>query len=100
MTEKAGVPVVEFLKKYWFLITTLVTMSAAWGENSNKINNLEDAVKANAATQVEVIDLKTKSAAVDERTKNMQNTQDAMQQTQIQQQRLLEEILLRLQKGK
>jgi len=100
MTEKAGVPVVEFLKKYWFLITTLVTMSAAWGENSNKINNLEDAVKANAATQVEVIDLKTKAAAVDERTKNMQNTQDAMQQTQIQQQRLLEEILLRLQKGK
>lgn len=100
MTEKAGVPVVEFLKKYWFLITTLVTMSAAWGENTNKINNLEDAVKANAATQVEVIDLKTKSAAVDERTKNMQNTQDAMQQTQIQQQRLLEEILLRLQKGK
>lgn len=100
MTEKAGVPVVEFLKKYWFLITTLVTMSAAWGENTNKINNLEDAVKANAATQVEVIDLKTKAAAVDERTKNMQNTQDAMQQTQIQQQRLLEEILLRLQKGK
>ena len=90
----------EFLKKYWFLITALVAMSVAWGETANKITTLGDAVKSNAQTQSEVSDLKAKSAAVDERTKNMQDTQEAMQQTQIQQQRLLEEILIRMPKGK
>ena len=91
---------IDNLKQYWFLIVALVSMSVAWGESYNKINNLEDAVKSNAQTQSEVSDMKAKAAAVDERTKNMQETQNAIQQTQKQQQRLLEQILINMPKAK
>ena len=90
----------EFLKKYWFIITAVVAMSAAWGETRTKVITLEDAVKTNAATQADVSDLKANAAAIDERTKAMQKTQEVIQDNQANQQKLLEQILLNMPKGK
>lgn len=86
----------DLLKKWWFIITAIIGLSTAWGANTVKINNLEDAVKSNAATQAEVSDLRAKSSAVEERTKAIQSTQKEIQDNQQEQQRLLHEILLRL----
>lgn len=71
--------VVEFLKKYWFILSFIVGSSVAWGQNTLKVQSLEDAVKANAetATQVKVLE---------DRTKGMKEEQDH-------QRGLLEQIL-------
>ena len=71
--------VVEFLKKYWFILSFLVASGIAWGQNTLKVQSLEDAVKANAetATQVKVLE---------DRTKGMKEEQDH-------QRGLLEQIL-------
>jgi len=81
------------IKNYWVIIVAVVSISTAWGENAIKISNLEDAVKSNAETQKQVSGLKEKSAAIDERTQ-------AMQQTQVEQQKMLEQIYSQLLKSK
>ena len=53
-------------------------MSTAWGATQNKVNNLEDAVKSNASTQAQVPELQAKQAAIDERTKAIQQTQQTI----------------------
>jgi uncharacterized protein YlxW (UPF0749 family) len=100
MAEKQNMSIVDFLLKYWVIIVAVVSISTAWGSDAVRITNIEDAVKSNAETHQQVQDLKEKSAAIDERTKAMKDTQDAMQETQIEQQKLLEQILLRMQKGR
>lgn len=90
----------DFLKKYWFIITAVVTMSTAWGATSNRITTLEEAVKSNADTQAQVSQLQANQAAIDERTKAIQDTQKSMQDNQMQQQQLLQQILIRMPKGK
>jgi hypothetical protein len=76
----------EFLKKYWFLITSVITVSAAWGGQQIKINNIEEAVKVQAQNQAAITELKEKSARQDERTQRMLDNQ-------AQQQRLLEILI-------
>lgn len=93
-------PIGDFLKKYWFIIIAVVAMSAAWGQTQNKVSTLEDAVKSNADTQSQVSELQAKQAAIDERTKAIQDTQKTIQDNQQQQQQLLQQILIRMPKGK
>ena len=68
MTTENKPDLVTNLQKHWFLILALVACTSVWGEARAKISNLEDAVKANAATQSQV-------ARLDERTKLMLESQ-------------------------
>lgn len=80
-----------YLKTYWFLIVAFFTMSVAWGQSQLKIQTLEEAVKETATTQQQVQALKEQVARTDERTQLMLDSQ-------IRQERLIENILLNQQK--
>lgn len=86
MAEEPNQSVVDKLKSHWFLILALVSMTSAFAESRIKIQTLEDAVKSNASTQKEVVDLKTQTARVDERTK-------AMLESQARQERMIEILI-------
>lgn len=78
--------VVEFLKKHWFLIVALVTLSSAWGQSQVKIQTLEEAVKQNVTTQSDITVIKSDLARFDERGK-------ALVESQARQERMIELLL-------
>lgn len=77
---------VDFLKKHWFLIVALVTLSSAWGQSQIKIQTLEEAVKQNSTTQAEITVIKSDLARFDERGK-------ALVESQARQERMIEMLL-------
>jgi hypothetical protein len=72
--------ILKWLKDYWFIGAFLVASSMAWGENTTKIQTLEEAVKAQAQVQQEIVQLKQGQATLDERTKLMLDAQKETQQ--------------------
>jgi len=66
---------VILLKRYWFLITTVCAISAAWGQAQIKIVTLEDAVKQTTTIRDDVSNLKAKVERIDERTLAFSNEQ-------------------------
>lgn len=97
---KEKISIGDFLLKYWVIIVAVVGMSTAWGATQVRVNTLEDAVKSNAETQAQVSDLKATTAALNERTKQMQQNQQQIQDNQMQQQQLLQQILINMPKRK
>lgn len=77
---------IQWLKTHWFLLTALIAIGSAWGQQQIKVESLEEAVKQNVATQQEIKDLKEQQARVDERTK-------AILEGQARQERLIELLL-------
>lgn len=77
---------VEWLQKHWFLIVALSSMSAAWGQAQYKIQSLEEAVKSNAEVKKEIVQIRSQSDRVDERTQ-------AILASQARQERLIEMLL-------
>lgn len=71
----------EFLKQYWFIIIAIFSMSVAVGQSLNKIETLEQAVKSNAQTQAEVAEIKLNQERIDERTRNIVETQSRQERT-------------------
>jgi urocanate hydratase len=80
---------VEWLQKHWFLIVALSSMSAAWGQAQYKIQSLEEAVKSNAEVKKEIVQIRSQSDRVDERTQSIQASQ-------ARQERLIEMLLDRM----
>ena len=66
------------MKKYWFIITTVVACSVAWGQTTNKVNTLEEAVKSNSEVHQQITDLKANQERLDERTRSIQKNQEQM----------------------
>ena len=72
--------VFEWIKSYWFLLTFLVATASAWGETRLKVENLDDAVKANANTNQTIVELQITQSKLDERTKLMLDEQKETQE--------------------
>ena len=75
---------IEWLHKHWFLLVALVAIGSAWGQQQNKIMNLEEAVKATASTSQKVETLQQQGARVDERTQAIQKDQAETKQLILQ----------------
>lgn len=74
------------LKNYWFLAAAIVTVSVAWGQAQTKIQSLEEAIKENANTRTEVVQLRSQMDRAEERTK-------AIVESQARQERMIEMLL-------
>lgn len=70
----------DWLKSYWFIFAFLVATGGAWAGTQVKIQNLEDAVKANAESQKTVVELQVTQSKLDERTKLMLDEQKETQE--------------------
>lgn len=70
-------PLVDFLRLHWFLLTALVAMGAAYGEQKMQVQNLEQAVVQQAKTSEKVEAQGKDIAKIDERTKMMLDAQKA-----------------------
>jgi hypothetical protein len=66
---------VEWLQKHWFILAFLLSAGMAIGQQQNKIQSLEEAIKSNIITQNKVEVLQQQSARVDERTQAIQKDQ-------------------------
>jgi len=75
---------IEWLHKHWFLLVALVAIGSAWGQQQNKIMNLEEAIKATASTSQKVETLQQQGARVDERTRDIQKDQAETKQLILQ----------------
>lgn len=62
----------DWLKSNWFLLAAILSAGIAWGSQEIKVQTLEDAVKSQAQISEKVDQQAEKSAAIDERTKMMQ----------------------------
>ena len=60
---------IDWLKTHWFLLTALVAVGTAWGQQQQKIITLEDSVKSQVEINKRVIELQEQNARVEERTK-------------------------------
>jgi hypothetical protein len=78
---------IEWIKHNWALVTTLLAVGTAYGQQQAKIQTLEDAVKQNAVVQQEIKDIKIQSAVYDERTKSIIESQQR-------QERMIEMMLI------
>ena len=82
-----GQSVGEFLKRWWFLLVAFFSVSVAYGSNLNKIQTLEDAVKANSRTQSDVADLRAGQRV-------LENSQRSMEKTQERHEEILRQLLM------
>lgn len=78
--------VVDWLKKYWFLLAAFSSISVAYGQATVKLQTLEEAVKENASTSREIREIKSQMDRTDERTK-------ALIESQVRQERMIEMLL-------
>lgn len=74
----------NWVKANWVILSALVAMGAAWGENKVKVMRLEDAVAKQVAIDAKVDVQAEKAAAIDERTKMMQRMLEEQQKLIIQ----------------
>ena len=77
--------VVEFLKKYWFILSFIVGSSVAWGQNTLKVQSLEDAVKANAETASQVKVLAERTVSIKQEQDHQRGLLEQILQNQQQQ---------------
>ena len=60
---------IEWLKTNGFLITSLLAVGVAWGDQQHRVTTLENAIKSQQDLRMEVQILKEQNARVEERTK-------------------------------
>lgn len=72
----------DWLKANWFLFVALIVVGSSWGQTTAKIKTLEDAIKDQRSTAVQIQQLQTQNATIDERTKIMMQMLEQMQRAQ------------------
>ena len=70
----------DWIKSNWVLITALATMSAAWGQQQMKVENLEQAVIQQAANAKKLEDVREQSIRQDEKLKAIEKSQQTQEQ--------------------
>lgn len=70
----------EWIKSNWVLITALASMSAAWGQQYQRVETLEQAVVQQAAAAKKVDDLREQTIRQDEKLKAIEKSQQTQEQ--------------------
>ena len=70
----------NWLKSYWWFLTALAGMSAAWGQQQLKVEKLEDAVVQQAAINRELKETREQSIRQDEKLKSIERSQQTTEQ--------------------
>jgi hypothetical protein len=66
----------DWIKTNWTILAALLAMSAAWGQQYNKVENLEQAIIKQAAQDKKVEDMREQYIRQDEKLKNIERSQE------------------------
>jgi hypothetical protein len=66
----------DWIKTNWTILAALLAMSAAWGQQYNKVENLEQAIIKQAAQDKKVDDMREQYIRQDEKLKNIERSQE------------------------
>jgi hypothetical protein len=66
----------DWIKTNWTILAALLAMSAAWGQQYNKIENLEQAIVKQASQDKKVDDMREQYIRQDEKLKNIEKSQE------------------------
>lgn len=70
----------NWLKNYWWFLTALATMGAAWGQQQMKVQNLEEAIVQQSAINKELKETREQVIRQDERLKSIDKSQQTQEQ--------------------